>query len=163
MKGSLTQARLKELLHYDPETGVFTWRVRRNQNVPAGHRAGHVNKRGYRMINISHDLYAAHRLAVFYMTGQWPEDDIDHRAGARDDNRWNELRELTRTENMQNLQGAHRDSKTGLLGVAPTRGRFGAYIRANGKNRYLGSFDTPELAHAAYIKAKRELHPAGTL
>lgn len=163
MKGALTRARLKELLHYDRATGVFTWRVRRNQNVNAGDRAGRVGAKGYRVINISHDLYTEHRLAVFYMTGRWPLADVDHRNGQRDDNRWKNLRKLSRTGNMQNLQGAHRDNKSGFLGVARHGDRFRAYIRADGKNRYLGSFGTLELAHAAYLEAKRALHPAGTL
>jgi hypothetical protein len=164
MSAQLTHDRLRELLHYDPETGAFTWRVRRNQYAHAGDRAGRISPRnGYRYINIRHHLYLAHRLAFFYVRGKWPSHDIDHVNGRRDDNRWSNLRPVTRGENMQNLRAGHADNKTGLLGVAPVRNRFGAYIRANGRNKYLGSFDTPEEAHAAYLEAKRNLHPAGTL
>lgn len=161
---SITQERLKELLHYEPETGVFTWRVYRCARARAGDRAGSVNKKmGYRFINVDQGMYLAHRLAFFYMTGQWPSKDVDHLKGDRDDNRWEKLRELSRSGNMQNLQSAHRDSKTGFLGVVPSKGRFAAQIRANGKNRHLGMFDSPEKAHHAYLEAKRLLHPAGML
>lgn len=160
----LSHERLLALLHYDPETGHFTWKVRRNQHVAAGDRAGYVNpKNGYRYINIGHRLHLAHRLAWFYMTGEWPTQDVDHQKGNRDDNRWKKLREVSREGNMQNLQGAHRDNRSGLLGVAPIRDRFAAYIRADGRNRYLGTFDTAIEAHEAYLAAKRALHPAGTL
>lgn len=160
----LSHERLLELLHYDPLTGWFTWRVRRNQMAEVGDRAGYINtETGYRVINIGHKLFLAHRLAWFYVTGRWPAVDIDHERGERDDNRWSKLREATRVENMQNLQGPHRDNKSGFLGVAPAKNRWAAYIRADGKNRYLGSFKTPELAHAAYLAAKAKLHPASTL
>lgn len=156
MKKPLTLEIVRLLLNYDPETGVFTWRVRRNQHVAAGDVAGHVcASRGYRFINVCQHLVLAHRLAVFYVTGKWPENDVDHRKGKRDDNRLGELRHATRAENMVNLQGPHRDNKVGLLGVAPCNGRFAAYIRLQRKNRYLGTFDTPEEAHQAYLTAKR--------
>jgi hypothetical protein len=161
--GELTQDQLKAILEYDPETGHFTWRVRRNQHAQVGDRAGTISLHGYRRINLGRKLYMAHRLAVFYMTGAWPEADTDHRRGDRDDNRWEKLRPLSRSENMQNLQGAHRDNKTGFLGVAASRDRYAAHIRYGGKNRYLGTFNTPEDAHAAYLKAKAINHPASTL
>lgn len=161
MTATVTHERLLELLRYDKRTGLFTWRVRRNQHVAAGDVAGTISKAdGYRRINIGRKLYSAHRLAYFYVLGHWPEFDVDHRNGVRDDNRWQNLRPLTRAENMQNLQGAHRDNSTGLLGVAPVRNRFGAYIRIDGKNRYLGSFNTAQEAHEAYLQAKRAAHPA---
>ncbi|MBT9493914.1 MAG: HNH endonuclease [Paucibacter sp.] len=161
---SITQERLKELLHYEPETGVFTWRVYRCAQARAGDRAGTVSKKsGYRFINVDHGMYLAHRLAFFYMSGNWPSKDVDHLKGNRDDNRWLRIRELSRQQNMQNLQKAHRDNRTGLLGVIPYKSRFTAQIRAGGKNRHLGVFDTAEEAHAAYLVAKRDIHPASTI
>ena len=139
MKSNLTQSRLKELLHYEPETGYFTWRIARNSCSPVGGRAGTLNRKGYRVINIDRALHLAHRLAVFYMLGRWPTVDVDHERGDHDDNRWSKLRELSRAENMQNLRAAHRDNKTGMLGIAPVRDRWGAYICTAGKRSYLGS------------------------
>jgi hypothetical protein len=156
MSNQLTREQLQQLLNYDPETGVFTWQLRRNQHVDAGSVAGHVSARnGYRYINVRRKLHLAHRLAVFFMTGAWPTADVDHKNGERDDNRWSNLRDATRSENMNNLQRSHRDSKVGLLGVVPCNGRFAAHARVSGKNKYLGTFDTPEQAHQAWRDAKK--------
>lgn len=162
MKPAPTHDQLLALLHYDPATGWFTWRSNRG-SVKAGDRAGTVSKQGYRRINVSGHMVTAHRLAFFYMTGRWPQSDVDHRHGNRDDNRWEELREMDRAGNMENLRSAHRDNKSGLLGVSPCRRRWAAHIRIGGRNRYLGTFDTPELAHAAYLDAKRANHAGNTL
>lgn len=163
MAQDVTHDELLKLLHYDPETGYFTWKLARCGQVPAGARAGSITAYGYRRINIRHKLYTAHKLAVFYMTGEWPRHDVDHKRGNRDDNRWVKIRELSRAENMQNLQGAHKDNATGFLGVAPIRDRFAAYIRYDGRNRYLGTFNTPEEASRAYLAAKALHHPGSML
>lgn len=155
MRAELTLDFLRSILHYEPETGRFTWLVSRMWRIKAGDVAGHVlATNGYRRINIRGKVYFAHRLAFFYMTGKWPAGDVDHKLGHRDDNRWSQIRPATRAENMMNLQGPHRDNKVGLLGVSPCNGRFAAHIRLKGRNKYLGTFDTPELAHAAYLNAK---------
>jgi hypothetical protein len=97
------------------------------------------------------------------MTGRWPQFEIDHRNGIHDDNRWENLRDGTKSYNLQNQRKAHRNNKIGLLGVGKKRDGFQARIHLNGKTRYLGSFPTPELAYAAYLEAKRELHPGCTI
>lgn len=163
MKPSPTQDRLKELLSYDQETGVFTWKEHKKFRARAGNIAGTVTPRGYRLINIEGFIVPAHRLAWFYMLGVWPSVDIDHKNGFRDDNRWTNLRLLSRAQNMQNLHAPHKDNKTGFLGVVPHKDRFTAYIKCDGKNHYLGVFNTPELAHQAYLEKKRAIHPAGML
>ena len=161
---TLTHKRLLELLHYEPLTGVFTWRVRRNWRCPAGAVAGAVSKRGYRYINIEKNMLQAHRLAVFYVTGEWPALHIDHRHGLRDDNRIAELRELPQAVNNQNIVRPHRDNKTGFLGVVPAPGgRFASFICVRGQRCYLGRFDSAADAHAAYLAAKRELHEGCTI
>lgn len=159
---SLTAARLRELLHYDPLTGVFTRRVRTSQNNRAGDVAGGVNKGGYVQISVDGKLYYGHRLAALYMTGEWVAE-VDHRYGVRNDNRWGELRIGDRSFNRQNLRSAMKTSITGLLGVSPSFSKFEARICVNRKTHRLGRFDTPEAAHAAYIAAKRELHSACTI
>jgi hypothetical protein len=163
----LSVERVRELLNYDPETGVFTWRVRRAGPAKAGSRAGSRNSNGYIKIAVDGQTYAAHRLAIFYTTGTWPAADVDHRNGARDDNRLDELRGGTRSFNMQNQRAARSNNSTGLLGVnrhGAGGNRFRARIRApDGKLLSLGTFDTAEAAHAAYLDAKRRLHEGCTL
>lgn len=158
----LTAERLREVLDYDPDTGVFTRKVRTG-NVKIGDVAGSFNGKGYIRIGIDGRLHRAHRLAWLYVTGEWPKDQIDHINGDRGDNRLANLREVNNAENQHNLRKARADNTTGFLGVSPRYGKFRAYIMVDGKNKHLGCFPTPEAAHAAYLEAKRGLHPFGTL
>ena len=155
---SLTAERLREVLHYDPETGVFTWRVRAG-HAKIGDVAGGYDGRGYRVIGVDGALYRAHRLAWLYTTGAWPADQIDHINGARDDNRFANLREATHRENGQN-RTAHPFNTSGHPGVCWHKAaqKWMAQIRTSQKHRYLGLFSTPEEAAAAYVEAKRRLH-----
>jgi hypothetical protein len=161
----LTQARLKELLHYDPETGLFTWRVTLGSRAKAGALAGSFCcDTKYIKIRIKGMLYYAHRLAFIYMTGALPLDQIDHINAIRHDNRWSNIREATSAQNKQNRKIARRDNKsTGVLGVSRNCKRFQAKIKTNGNVVCLGTFDTTEQASAAYIEAKRKFHTHGTL
>lgn len=161
-KFALTQKRLTELLHYDPNTGVFTWVVRR-QGIRLGQVAGCLSCEGYWQIKVCENLYFAHVLAWLYMTGKWPTNEIDHINGSSIDNHWNNLRNVTSSVNQQNMRKAKKNNKTGFLGVSARYGGFRAQIKINGKGYYLGSYGTPELAHEAYLNAKRKLHPGGTL
>lgn len=154
----LTQSRLKELLHYCPVTGVFTWIVAR-QRARCGDAAGRINHDGYRQIGIDGKRYSTHRLAWLYMTGEWPERQIDHRNGVRDDNRWSNLREATNAENGQN-RGVRSNSTSGFMGVTWSKklGMWQAQIGIAGRVKYLGYFTTQEDAHAAYLAAKAKHH-----
>jgi len=160
---NLTQERLKELLRYDPQTGVFTWLVSPGNRVPAGAIAGGPMGGGRWHITVCGVLYLAHRLAWLWMTGAWPKLEIDHRNGVGSDNKWTNLREADRPLNMENLQCAHRDNGSGFLGVSRKRGAFEAQIQINGKKQYLGTFPDPVSAHAAYLEAKRKFHPGCTI
>lgn len=118
----LTQAKLKELLEYDPISGVF----RRKINIGGakiGDIAGTDNGDGYMKIRVAGKSYKAHRLAWLYVMGRWPKNDIDHINGVRCDNRIINLREATRAENKQNTRKANSNNRTGLLGVMPRNGR----------------------------------------
>lgn len=161
----ITQARLHELFDYDPATGVLRWKVPTNTRVKAGDEAGTITGKGYRRIMVDGRLYLAHRLAWLCTHGVWPTNDLDHINGRRADNRISNLREATRSENLQNRRHAQSGSRSGLLGASwhGHKGRWRAEIRYNGKRVFLGHFDTAEEAHAAYLQAKEILHPFNTL
>lgn len=160
---NLSVSRLRELLHYDPESGVFTWRAGRKGVARSQIEAGDINPRGYRRISVDRRRYMANVLAWLYMTGDWPQGDVDHRNGVRHDNRWSNLRDVPRSTNNENQKRAHCRNKAGLLGVSPNRSRWSASIMVKGRKLHLGTFDTPELAHAAYLEAKRVHHAGNTL
>ena len=154
----LTHDRLRELLKYDPETGQFTWLVSTAEFV--GKIAGFPKRdRAYWLIQIGPKRYRAHRLAWFYMTGEWPKDLIDHRDGDGLNNRWANLREADSSKNTQNSR-RRSDNRSGLKGVnfVARLNKWKSRVSLNGKRIYLGSFATPEAAHAAYAAKAIELH-----
>jgi len=157
----LTAQRLRELLHYDPDTGVLQ-RISGSATRPdlIGHRFGcAIKQTGYREGWVGGRKYLEHRLIWLYMTGEWPADQVDHRNRVRDDNRWDNLRAATNGQNQMNLGGLpKRNNKLGVLGVSRNKGRFSATIRVDGVYKHIGTFDTPALAHAAYMVEKRTLH-----
>lgn len=161
-KHDLTAKRLRELLVYNEETGVFTWRIGRPR-ARAGAIAGGFGCEGYWRISVDWRQQLAHRLAWLYVNGSWPEGDIDHRDGCRTNNAISNLRDVPRFVNLQNQRKARSDNKSGFLGVHAHQGRWRAKIRVNGKNCDLGCHDTPELAHEAYLAAKRVYHAGCTI
>lgn len=155
----LTVERLREVLSYDRETGVFIWKIATGPRACPGKIAGSIDKDGYRVIKIDGRLYKAHRLAWFYIHGVAPAGEIDHRNTSRDDNRVTNLRESTRLFNMQNQKTAHSNNQSGFLGVSKRPGgRWIARILVNGRKKNLGTFESPELAHAEYLSAKLAFH-----
>ena len=157
---NLTAERLRELLHYDPETGVFTWRESRHNHVRVGTIAGH-NNHGYLRIHIGDKSYGAHRLAWLHVYGKWPSDQIDHIDGKPLNNRIINLREAIHAQNVQNQYRPHTNGQSGLLGVTHSFGKWKAQINVSGKKIYLGTFESKETAHAAYLAAKRSFHGFG--
>jgi len=154
----LTQDYLKELLRYDPLTGTFTWLVQRSSHTPVGRIAGSPEQSGYIQICIHGKKYKAHRLAFLWMTGSIPAE-VDHVNGQKADNSWSNLRPANRWENNQNVR-LSKTSKTGFKGVSwhKQRQKFAAKIQFRGKREYLGHYDTPEDAFAAYCAAAKRLH-----
>ena len=155
---SLTAERLRSLVSYNQETGLF-YRIvktsnRANMCVPAG-----CLSHGYVVFHIGNVLYHAHRLAWLHVTGSWPKEEIDHINGNRSDNRFCNLRECTSAQNNQNF-GIRSDNKRGLTGVHLDKrdGVFYGRIKLNNKIIHLGRFKTAEEAHAAYVEAKSRLH-----
>jgi hypothetical protein len=157
----LAQSLLTELLHYDPLTGIFTWKVARSNNVKAkvGAIAGHVNRQGYRDIWIGERNYRACRLAWLYMTGEWPTSVIDHKNLLCGDDRWENLREATQAQNCANRRG-HCNSKSGIKGVSFDKQvqKWYACVKINGKTKSLGRYSDKEEAARVYAAALKELY-----
>lgn len=165
-KKELSLDYLKEVLSYDPETGIFTWKKQLSSRGTPGSVAGSISKSiGYRTIVIHKIRYLAHVLAWFYSTSEWPDDEIDHKNGIRSDNRLGNLRPSSHHQNMQNRHRSTRSTNSsGFLGVRlanenPPHSRYVASIQHQGRNIRVGTFPTAEEASAAYIAKKHELHP----
>lgn len=139
---------LKEI-HYDSGTGIFT-------RKSTGKRAGAKTQHGYRVLHFRNSRFYEHRLAWFLVYGAWPENEIDHINGIRDDNRAINLRKANRMENAANINNP-RPNKTGYQGVWPVNGRFSSMIRISGKRVYLGCFGTAIEAHLAFVEASKKL------
>ena len=162
----LTQQRLKEVVEYNPKTGLFLWKPRPTSPMfrHTGKIAGCKDHNGYISLKIDGVMYLAHRLAWLYETGAWPEDEIDHKDTTPDNNSWTNLRPADRGFNMQNRQNASYNKKSGLpLGVYKSGSAFDAKIVVNTKLQYIGRRKTVEEAQQLYIDAKRRLHPGGLL
>lgn len=156
----LTQERLRALLDYNAVTGEFTWRSP-GMGRSADLRAGSVAKIGYVYIAVDGRKQLAHRLAWLWMTGAFPNGPIDHRDGRRDNNAFSNLREADAFLNGANMR-RHKRNTTGYKGVVKVDGcnLWTARIKAFGEHRYIGSFDSPEAAHAAYCAAAHSLFGA---
>ncbi len=164
----ITADRVRELLHYDKETGVFTWRidVGRWGRTKAGTVTGSPDANGHLRIQVDGVLLYAHRIAWLYMTGHWPTGDVDHRDGCPSNNVWSNLRDVLHQTNTENRRRATKDKKSGLpIGVSIDRrdDTIRADITVNGKTISLGRYSTPEAAHTAYLDAKRKLHAGCTI
>lgn len=162
--GRVSIALLREVLSYDPETGVLRWCVDVGTRGKAGAVAGSVNAEGYLTVGVKRVRgIPAHRIAWALTHGEWPELEVDHINGDRTDNRMGNLRLVTTAENHQNMRRARSDNSTGVLGVSRRGERFRAQIQVAGRKHWLGDHATVEQAQAAYVSAKRNLHPKGTL
>lgn len=162
----VTHEYLKRLLDYDPETGVFTWKVSRSWRTPVGSVAGSKPKNGKPIsIGIDGTHYLAHQLAWFYVHAAWAGCEIDHKNGVNTFNAIKNLRPVTRNGNVQNSRVARKNNKgSGLLGAyRGNRGRWFSTICADGVSKYLGTFDTADEAHIAYVAAKRTFHATCTI
>lgn len=160
---NVTASVVRDLLDYDPATGIFRWRVDRRSGrsharvqARAGDVAGSIRTDGYLAIKIEGRSYRSHRLAWLYVYGRWPDPECDHRNCERNDNRIANLREATRAQNNAN-SSLRTDNASGLKGVYRRNARWAAQIRMNGALRHLGYFDTAKAAHAAYSAAAAKL------
>jgi hypothetical protein len=163
----LTAECLREVLDYNPGTGEFRWKTRAGgfQTVKtwnfryANRPAGTLDTDGYVVIKVDRRTYKAHRLAHFWMTGEWPSLSIDHVDRNRADNRWDRLRSANNEEQRAN-NGLRQDNTSGFKGVSwsESKARWVAYITAGKKRRWLGNYDSPEAAFDARQAAAEKLH-----
>ncbi len=151
----ITQEQLKEVLHYCPETGVFTWLVGNKRRVHAGDVAGCVNRRkqcgkSYRHVGVHNREYLAHRLAFLYMTGEFPENEVDHKDGDGLNNIWTNLRAVTGLENHKNMRkpASNTSGTVGVYWCKQTR-KWQSQISYAGRQVTLGRFHDKEDAIAA--------------
>lgn len=145
----------KKALEYDPKTGFFLWKepgIKRMVGVVAGTERGN----GYWSISVNKSVRYAHRAAFAWVNGRWPKGQIDHINGNKKDNRIANLREATSQQNTANSK-RRSDNTSGFKGVRKARlpGKWWAYIYVNGKDIYLGTYESPESAHQAYLKAAK--------
>jgi hypothetical protein len=160
----ITQERLRELVRYCPETGIFHWvnslSTKMYKNSVAGSKS---KKDGYVRIKINHKSYLAHRLAWLYFYGNFPEKLIDHIDGVRNNNSIKNLRDATPAINAQNLKMVSQKTNSSYLGVSRIGNKFQAQIRIDKKLKYLGMFETAIQAHEAYLCEKRIHHEGCTI
>ncbi len=163
----LTQERLKELMTYCENTGIFTNKVARGNRIKVGESPTYQDKNGYFHARLDWKLYSLHRLAWLYVHGSFPPNFIDHINGNKSDNRLCNLREATQAQNTQNQRRPRKDNTSGYLGVTKCKDRKGdlwvAQVQLNGKMAYSSVHKTPLEAHEAYVDAKRKLHEYCTI
>lgn len=156
----LTAERLRELLNYDSDLGIFTRRIKNGKRDNVGDVAGWLGVRGYRAICLDYRTYAEHRLAWLYVYGHWPADQIDHINRIKTDNRICNLRDVSSAINKQNINTARSHNKSGFIGAvwSKSSGKWLARIIVDGKQIHGGTFSTAEAASEEYFRMKKKFH-----
>jgi len=166
MLNDLTAEQVRELFNYDPSEGLLRWRGAsgRYGRIPAGSPAGSYNTHeGYGTVTYNGTNYRTTRIIWVYMTGEWPPHQVDHKDRNVGNDKWDNLRLATGSQNKANCRKYRSKNSAGMpKGVQAVQKRRSIRYRAiatkDGVRQHLGYFDTPELAHAAYLKASEELH-----
>jgi len=154
----ITQEELKELLNYDQDTGIFTWKVSPARQVSSGDIAGTKRKDGYIQIKVDNELILSHRLAWIYMYGYLPKY-IDHINGQRDDNRIINIREVSNQQNSLNSK-ISKNNTSGIKGVYwdKSRNKWVAKLFVNGKCKFCKRFDDMDLAKLVIEEVRNKYH-----
>ena len=155
----ITQSELKEVLEYNPDTGLFTWKKTVNSRAVIGSVAGYKINEGYTQLCIYRKKYRIHRLAFLYMTGEWPNELVDHINQIKDDNRWSNLRQATVSQNNINSK-KQKNNKSGYRGVYwdSKNQIWRVQIKYKSKHKYLGRYTDIKEAAEVYKKAALELY-----
>jgi hypothetical protein len=156
LRETITQERLKEVLYYNPQTGSFKW-AKTRRGVRVGQDAGRISRLGYHQISIDRRSYLAHRLAWLYMEGFFPTNiEIDHIDQNPSNNKWNNLRLVSRSCNARNCGNGKRN-KSGVKGVVwdKSRQKWEAKIGANGRSNGLGRYTSFDNAVCARLAAEQ--------
>lgn len=158
----ITQDRLKELVNYDPNTGMFTWRVKTAARIKIGSSLGSRHHSGYLTAFLDKKRYTLHTLAVIYTDGECPVGTVDHINGIRDDNRRSNLRIATHSENTRNAK-IRSDNRSGIKGVSyrnKSGGQWVCRIYTDEGRKYLGCYKTREEAERVMQEARAKYHGA---
>lgn len=160
---TLTQSRLKEILDYDPTTGIFVWATEKRYGLKAGYPAGTQNEQGYIDIQIDKIKHKAHRLAWLYCYGEFPKKNIDHINKIRDDNAIQNLREANHSENGQN-RSINKSNTSGFRNVSYVKNykKWCCSLRLRGKVVYRSYFDSAEEASKTVEQKRKELFTHNT-
>ena len=155
--GGCTAERLRELLEYDPLTGLFRWHNPTPRQAPGWFKGSH-SVRSYRRLYVDGEHILAHVAAWAIQTGKMPDHRIDHDDRDEGNNRWDNLRAATQSQNQMN-KGRSSNNTSGYKGVSSLpSGSFRAYITVDGKKRHLGCFPTALMAHHAYCNAAQQFY-----
>lgn len=158
-RDAITYEEVRHFFHYDPITGKLTNRIDRSRKAKAGVEVGYIDFDGYRMLKLRGYRAQAVYFIWLWMTGKWPDPEVDHKNGIRDDNRWENLREATRSQNCINKESYSKPNTLGFRGIKrQAKGRFAAAICVGQKEYFLGSFSCQEHAAIAYDVAAHKHH-----
>ena len=144
---------LKEYFKYEPSTGKLFWNKRPSNRVVVGAEVGNYSDKGYKVCRFKGKIIRVHRIVWAITKGEHPSDFIDHINGDKADNRIENLRVVSHSENLQNMKKAKGYT------YLRKNNKWKAQIVVNKEHKYLGVFNTEQEAHEAYLKAKKELHP----
>lgn len=147
----MTPEYIKEILEYDPETGILRWKKKINRRVVIGAIAGSISENRVNVM-INYVNYKGHILAWVIFYGEWPTFEIDHKDTNGTNNSINNLRRATRSQNSANTK-PRKNTLSGAKGVTKAKDKWLARIKVNGKQIRLGLFNTVEEAAAAYTEA----------
>jgi len=155
----IDQETIKKLFHYDAESGMLLWRKGNNRNVKPWQEAKSSNGHGYYNVKIDGKSYLVHRLIWLYVYGNFPKEDIDHKNRIKNDNRLCNLRDVSRTDNCQNISLPNHN-KSGHIGVSwfKSHNCWTVYVKVDKKNKWLGNYKNLDDAIAARKAGEKQYY-----